>query len=97
MKEETYSKELAKLNRTDQMDESSSDRILDLTKPRTFRKPIFDEKAQEIWGRPTISENSIKFSKKRARSSANIGEDLYQEGLLQKERRSSQARESAIS
>ena len=42
MKEETYSKELAKLNRTDQMDESSLDRILDLTKPRTF-STIFDQ------------------------------------------------------
>ena len=97
MKEETYSKELAKLNRTDQQEESSLDRILDSTKPRTFRKPIFDEKAHESWGRPTISENSIKFSKKRARSSGNICEDLYKEGLQHKERRSSQARESVIS
>ena len=59
MKEETYSKQLAKLNRTEVKAESSTlDKSLDSTKPRTFRKAVFDDSLKEKWGRPTISENS---------------------------------------
>jgi len=81
MKEQTYAKELAKLDKTAATADDMSCTSASGVKRTTFRKPLYDEKQRQRWGKPTISENSRRYERKRAHSSGNIGADLHQEGM----------------
>jgi len=70
---------------------------LTTAKKKTFRKALYDDNESETWGQPSISLKSKEYMRKRAKSSGDIGSQLYLDGVLRRERQFSAERESQMS